>query len=147
MIVEKLFDCYIIELFGQKSRFFPIAKITRNSTSCTDCQLCTIKCPQGIDVAAVETVKHVDCNLCGDCLLACPVNNTLTINKKKSLILCTVGTNIFTSGKLQEWTSISLRHALKFTLRQENRNGKLYPPRPNIWRILCRVVTRRAGGF
>lgn len=76
---------YIIELFGQKSRVFPIAKITRDTTSCTNCQMCTIKCPQGIDVAAVETVKHVDCNLCGDCLLVCPENNTLTINKKKSL--------------------------------------------------------------
>ena len=76
---------YIIELLGQRSRIFPIAKITRSTTTCTDCQLCTINCPQGIDVASVETVKHVDCNLCGDCLLACPVNNTLTINKKKYL--------------------------------------------------------------
>ncbi len=91
---------YLIELMGQKSKLFPIAKITRSTTTCTDCQLCTINCPQGIDVAAVETVKHVDCNLCGDCLTACPVNNTLTINKKKSLkwlpvvaivVLATVG--------------------------------------------------------
>ena len=76
---------YVIELLGQKSSIFPVAKITRNTTSCTNCQMCTISCPQGIDVAEIETVKHVDCNLCGDCLTACPVNNTLTINKKKSL--------------------------------------------------------------
>ncbi len=76
---------YLIELLGQKIQLFPIAKITRSATTCTDCQLCTIKCPQGIDVASVETVKHVDCNLCGDCVVACPVSNTLTINKKKSL--------------------------------------------------------------
>lgn len=76
---------YIIELLGQKSRFFPIAKITRNTNTCTDCQLCSKKCPQGIDVASVEKVKHVDCNLCGDCLLVCPVKSTLTINKKKGL--------------------------------------------------------------
>ncbi|MCF6332730.1 MAG: 4Fe-4S binding protein [Draconibacterium sp.] len=74
---------YIIELLGQKSRFFPLAKITRNTSSCTDCQLCTKQCPQGIDVAGVETVKDVDCNLCGDCLLVCSVKNTLTINKRK----------------------------------------------------------------
>ena len=76
---------YLIELLGQKIQLFPIAKITRSTTTCIDCQICTIKCPQGIDVASVETVKHVDCNLCGDCVVACPVNNTLTINRKKSL--------------------------------------------------------------
>ncbi len=75
---------YSIELLGQKSKFFPLAKITRNTESCIDCQLCSKKCPQAIDVASLKTVKHVDCNLCGDCLLVCPVNNTLTISKKKS---------------------------------------------------------------
>lgn len=106
---------YIIELLGQKSRFFPIAKITRNTSSCTDCQLCTINCPQGIDVAAVETVKHVDCNLCGDCLLACSVNNTLTINKKKSLkwlpVFAVVTLVIFglIMGKVWEIPTIDLK--------------------------------------
>ncbi len=106
---------YIIELLGQKSRFFPIAKITRNTTTCTDCQLCTINCPQGIDVAAVETVKHVDCNLCGDCLLACPVNNTLTINKKKSLkwlpVFAVVALVLFglIMGKVWEIPTIDLK--------------------------------------
>ncbi len=76
---------YAIELAGQKSRFFPVAKITRSNETCTDCKLCSKKCPQAIDVASVESVKHVDCNLCGDCLLVCPVKNTLTINRKKSL--------------------------------------------------------------
>ncbi len=75
---------YIIELIGQKSKFFPLAKITRNTDTCIDCNLCTKKCPQAIDVASLKTVKHVDCNLCGDCLLVCPKENTLTINKKKN---------------------------------------------------------------
>ena len=91
---------FIIELLGQKSRIFPVAKITRNENSCTNCLLCTKKCPQGIDVASVKTVKHVDCNLCGDCLLVCPAKNTLQINKQKNfnrlpviatLILVTLG--------------------------------------------------------
>ena len=106
---------YIIELLGQKSRFFPLAKITRNTTSCTNCQLCTIKCPQGIDVAAVETVKHVDCNLCGDCLVACPVNDTLTINKKKNLkwlpvfaVVVLVGFGLI-MGKVWEIPTIDLK--------------------------------------
>lgn len=76
---------YVIELAGQKSRFFPVAKITRNTESCTNCLRCSKKCPQGIDVASLTTVKHVDCNLCGDCLLVCPEKNTLTINKNEKL--------------------------------------------------------------
>lgn len=73
---------YFIELLGQKSKYTPLAKITRNTETCTNCTICTKKCPQGIDVASVLQVKHVDCNLCGDCLLACPEKNTLSINKK-----------------------------------------------------------------
>jgi len=76
---------FVIELLGQKSRYFPIAKITRNEETCTNCQLCTIKCPQAIDVASVKTVKHVDCNLCSDCITVCPEENTLHINKRKRL--------------------------------------------------------------
>lgn len=76
---------YVIELAGQKSRFFPVAKITRSTESCTNCLRCSKKCPQGIDVASLTTVKHVDCNLCGDCLLVCPEKNTLTINKNEKL--------------------------------------------------------------
>lgn len=76
---------YIIELLGQRSRMFPVAKITRNEDTCTNCQLCTIKCPQAIDVASVKTVKHVDCNLCSDCLTVCPEENTLRINKRNKL--------------------------------------------------------------
>jgi polyferredoxin len=74
---------FIIEVLGQKSRFFPVAKITRNTDTCINCQLCTKKCPQGIDVAGLKRVQHVDCNLCGDCLLVCPEKNTLTISNTK----------------------------------------------------------------
>lgn len=106
---------YAIELFGQKSKFFPLAKITRNTSSCIDCQLCTNKCPQAIDVASLKTVKHVDCNLCGDCLLVCPVKNTLNINKRKELkwlpliatiVLITLGILV---GKLWEIPTIDIK--------------------------------------
>jgi len=69
---------YIIELLGQKSRFFPIAKITRTTTTCTDCQLCTINCPQGIDVASVKTVKHVALSLTGEPIMYPRLNELLT---------------------------------------------------------------------
>lgn len=76
---------YLIELLGMRSRLFPVAVITRNVNTCTNCQLCSIECPQGIDVASVETVKHVDCNLCGDCVSACPEKDTIQINKRTYL--------------------------------------------------------------
>ena len=76
---------YIIEIMGRKKPFFPIFRITRNEDTCTNCQLCTIKCPQGIDVANLTEVHDADCNLCGDCLSACPEKGVLQINKKKSL--------------------------------------------------------------
>lgn len=76
---------YIIEISRFKTRFFPIAKITRNENSCTDCQLCSKKCPQGIDVANAIVVRDVDCNLCSDCVVVCPVKDTLQINKSNKL--------------------------------------------------------------
>ncbi len=106
---------YAIELLGQKSKFFPLTKITRNTSSCIDCQLCTKKCPQAIDVASLKVVKDVDCNLCGDCLLVCPVDNTLTINKRKKLkwlpIIATVvlvALGVFV-GKLWEVPTIDIK--------------------------------------
>ena len=72
---------YVMELIGFKTRIFPIAKITRNEDNCTNCQICSIKCPQGIDVANMKVVRDVDCNLCSDCVVACPAENTLQINK------------------------------------------------------------------
>ncbi len=76
---------YVIELIGFRTRLFPIAKITRNENSCTNCDICSIKCPQGIDVANMDIVRDVDCNLCSDCVVACPVKNTLQINKSNKL--------------------------------------------------------------
>ncbi len=76
---------FALELRSLQSKITPLAKITRSESTCTSCQLCTKKCPQAIDVASVKTVKHVDCNLCGDCLLVCPVKNTLSINKQPKL--------------------------------------------------------------
>jgi polyferredoxin len=73
---------YLLEVIYM-SRVRPsILHITRNSDTCTNCNLCTAKCPQSIDVAKVERVDHIDCNLCGDCLYACREKNTLQINKR-----------------------------------------------------------------
>jgi polyferredoxin len=76
---------YLLEIFGEKLTFTPAAKITRNELTCTDCQLCSRRCPQAIDVASMKVVKDVDCNLCNECVVVCPVKDTIQINKRSSL--------------------------------------------------------------
>lgn len=73
---------YILEIFFTRKVSPSLVHITRNSETCTNCNLCSKKCPQGIDVAKMEKVTHVDCNLCGDCLYACPEKDTLQINRR-----------------------------------------------------------------
>lgn len=75
-------SAYILELLSLKNKVFPFLKITRNTETCTSCKLCNKACPQAIDVASQETVKHVDCNMCGDCIQVCPEKDTLAINRK-----------------------------------------------------------------
>ncbi len=76
---------YIIEITRLHGKVFPIVKINRNVESCINCNLCSKQCHQGIDVAHLQVVKDADCNLCGDCVSACPEKDTLTFNKKKNL--------------------------------------------------------------
>ena len=73
---------FILEILSIENRVFPLLKITRNTETCTNCQLCTKTCPQAIDVASQKTIKHIDCNMCGDCIQVCPEKNTLAINRK-----------------------------------------------------------------
>lgn len=73
---------YILEVARMKKVWPDPVHITRNTETCIDCGLCSVKCPQGIDVASMEKVTHTDCTLCGDCLHACPEKDTLLINKR-----------------------------------------------------------------
>jgi NAD-dependent dihydropyrimidine dehydrogenase PreA subunit len=73
---------YILELLYINKVKPTLVHITRNTETCTNCNLCSRKCPQGIDVAKMEKVRHVDCNLCVDCIYACPEKDTLQINNK-----------------------------------------------------------------
>jgi len=76
---------YLIEVTGKYGKIFPLIKITRNEENCTGCRLCSNKCPQAIDPANMKVVSDADCNLCCECISACPVKNALQINKKKNL--------------------------------------------------------------
>jgi ferredoxin len=69
------------EVLFKKNFFFPLFKITRNNATCPVCIKCDTDCPQGIEVSTYDAVNHVDCTLCTDCVYACPVKQTLTVNK------------------------------------------------------------------
>jgi polyferredoxin len=73
---------YMLEILRMTKVKPSLVHITRNPETCTNCNLCTKKCPQEIDVAKIEKVDHIDCNLCGDCLYVCPEKDTIQINKK-----------------------------------------------------------------
>jgi ferredoxin len=76
---------YLLEIFGEKLTFASVARITRNEITCTDCQLCSRRCPQAIDVANHKVVNDIDCNLCSECIIVCPVKDTIQINKRTNL--------------------------------------------------------------
>lgn len=74
---------YILEIIMVKPKVFPLIKVNRDEEKCTDCGLCTKKCPYSLPVDKNKVVKEVDCTLCGECISACSTN-ALTFNKKKS---------------------------------------------------------------
>ena len=76
---------YLIEITGKKLNVFPLFRITRNEQTCVNCQLCSRKCPQAIDVASLQVVNHPDCTLCGECMDVCPVPDTVRINNNSRL--------------------------------------------------------------
>ena len=73
---------FLLELMSMRGFVFPLFKIKRNPDSCTDCKLCDRICPYDINVSQADTVSHIDCTMCADCIFVCPVPDTLTIRKR-----------------------------------------------------------------
>ncbi len=72
------------EVGFMRSFGFSLTKIKRAPSTCTMCGLCDESCPEGIEVSKYDTVNHVDCHLCTDCVYACPIQNTLSVSKKET---------------------------------------------------------------
>jgi polyferredoxin len=73
------------ELVFKRSFLTPVPKITRNTDKCSDCGLCDVKCPQGINISQSQTVTNIDCTFCNDCVYTCPLKETITISNKTNL--------------------------------------------------------------
>jgi len=54
-------------------------KITRNTETCVDCELCTKACPSRIVVHKARRVWSDECMSCMACVAVCPVKNTLDV--------------------------------------------------------------------
>lgn len=74
---------WLWEIIYLESKVFPLLKVVRDTEKCTDCGVCAKKCPYSINVDKTDSVKHVDCNLCGECISSCNFD-ALTFGGKKS---------------------------------------------------------------
>ncbi len=72
------FLCPYGALLGMLSWLSPL-KITRNKTTCIDCELCTKACPANIAVHKATRVWSDECTNCLSCVAACPVKDTLDV--------------------------------------------------------------------
>ncbi len=72
----------LMEIFRRKGLYFPVMKITRNEEICTDCKICDKVCPYAIKVSEMDSVKHIDCHMCVDCIVNCPEKGALTVNRR-----------------------------------------------------------------
>ncbi len=79
-VVIKNFWCRYLcpygALLGFLSFLSPL-KITRNKSTCIDCELCTKACPANIRVHKTGRVWSDECMSCLECVAVCPVKDTL----------------------------------------------------------------------
>jgi polyferredoxin len=81
-IVVKNFWCRYLCPYGALLGFLSILspiKITRQKSTCIDCELCTKACPAGIKVHTAGRVWSDECTACMKCVEDCPVKNTLDL--------------------------------------------------------------------
>ncbi|TFH02406.1 MAG: 4Fe-4S binding protein [Calditrichales bacterium] len=85
-IIIKNFWCRYLcpygALLGFLSLFSPL-KVTRNKTTCTDCEACTYACPNLIVIHTKERIISDECTACGLCVHACPEEDTLDLKMSK----------------------------------------------------------------
>jgi polyferredoxin len=81
-VVIKNFWCRFLcpygALLGITGWLSPL-KVTRNKSTCVDCELCTKACPSNIKVHKANRVWSDECISCMLCVEACPVKSTLDV--------------------------------------------------------------------
>jgi len=91
---------FIFEATTLKFFVFPSLRITRHDNLCTHCRICDKKCPMAIPVSTVDSVSHIDCHMCIDCIVKCPEKGALTVNKRNLSWLPASATVVFTAAAI-----------------------------------------------
>ena len=65
--------CPLAAVLNPLSRF-GLTRVARNTQTCTDCGICSKKCPAAIPVNRVQEVTAARCISCLDCVDSCPEN-------------------------------------------------------------------------
>jgi polyferredoxin len=86
-VVIKNFWCRYLcpygALLGITSLLSPL-KITRNASTCVDCEICTKACPSNIKVHKAGRVVSDECMSCMACVEVCPVKHTLDMRVSRT---------------------------------------------------------------
>ncbi|GJQ21032.1 MAG: (Fe-S)-binding protein [Bacteroidia bacterium] len=85
-VIIKNFWCRYLCPYGALLGFLSFLspfKITRNKSTCIDCELCTKACPSSINVHRAGRVWSDECMSCLQCVEACPVKNTLVMSASR----------------------------------------------------------------
>jgi polyferredoxin len=138
------FLCPYGALLGLSGMASPV-KITRATSTCTNCRLCTRACPSLVRVHTAHRVWSDECTGCLDCVAACPVPNTLALQTRRGraltrravavlvvgLFSATVGLAMLTGHWKNDLTAQDyLRHFARIDsgLYQHNRGRVPSPP-------------------
>ncbi len=129
---------FLVEAFKQHTCFFPLVKITRHDALCTHCKICDKVCPYNLNISEADKVRHIDCHLCGDCVVKCPEPGALKYNGRKMswlppaaiIVLVTAGILISASNQVptidQRWGSPEQMEKASIYTQSGLKNVKCY---------------------
>ncbi len=72
------YACPLGAVVGVVSQVSPV-RLQREGAACNGCNLCTKKCPVGIDVATATDITDTNCIMCLECVDNCPAAGALGV--------------------------------------------------------------------
>jgi len=87
-----VYDRFLCKYLCPMGAFYAIVgkisphKVARDADSCTNCGICSKKCPMNIDVATKMTVTSAECIGCQKCVTNCPSKGALSLKTAKHTV-------------------------------------------------------------
>jgi len=72
------YACPLGAVSGLLGKLSPVY-LKREAEACTNCKICTLACPMGLNVHSVDTITSVDCITCLECVGECPREGALEV--------------------------------------------------------------------